>query len=149
MNCIWWEDSKKVWHLGSEVIFQDLGGWWVWLVVGGVARGRFLTTWPQVPYLFGILSPNAIHFCRKKNFFSTQEEFFFSDLLGKVRKVNCSWEGVNCMVWNFFLVKVVCICLKYQNPNRQSDHSTFTIYHNILPLGLLKMFIQPLSKSLF
>ena len=33
---------------------------------------------------------------------------------------------------NFFLVKVVCICLKYQNPNRQPDHSTFTIYHNML-----------------
>ena len=33
-----------------------------------------------------------------------------------------------------FLVKVVCICLKYQNPNRQPDHSTFTIYHNMLIL---------------
>ena len=41
------------------------------------------------------------------------------------------------------LVKVVCICLKYQNPNRQSDHSTFSIYHNTLLLGK----VQKVNRS--
>ena len=47
----------------------------------------------------------------------------------------------------FFLVKVVCICLKYQNPNRQPDHSTFTIYHNMLTVCWLFKLFSTLGRS--
>ena len=119
----------------SRVIFLVLYHNIAWWVVGGCGCGqsRFPTLRPQVLYLFGIVSPNGAQICRKKFIFSQQAKCFFSsDFLSKVQNLNCPLEGINCMVWNFFLMKVVCICLKYQEPNRQPHHSTFNIYHNML-----------------
>ena len=137
LNVLWrgcWLGSWYFRHI-SYVLYHNLAGW----VVGGrwvgVARvGSNLKT--QSVNLFGIVSPNGAQICRKKFIFSQQAKCFFSsDFLSKVQNLNCPLEGINCMVWNFFLMKVVCICLKYQEPNRQPHHSTFNVYHNMLLIG--------------
>ena len=81
--------------MGSEVIYQDLGGWWV----GGCGWGHvpdFLTP-SVIPFWNRLTKCNS--FLQKKDFFFNIGRIFFSDLLCRVRKVNCSWEGPFCMVW--------------------------------------------------
>ena len=56
-----------------------------WVV--GVARGGLLSTRPQVLYLFGIVSSNAVWIQREKLQKLQTERFFFLDLLCKVRKL--------------------------------------------------------------
>ena len=77
MNCIWWEDSKKVWHLGSRSQEPAPSHTPHHKPHPPPAQILKYDSRPQVLYLFGILSPNAIHFCRKKIFFLHIGRIFF------------------------------------------------------------------------
>ena len=92
LMCVWLFDVWVGVHVLARIeallsMYQDLGG----CSVGGCGWASFLTTWPQVLYLFGIVSPNGAQICRKKWIFIKQAKLFFLDLLCKVRNLNCTW----------------------------------------------------------
>ena len=91
---------------------------------------------PQVLYyLLGVVSPNAIYFCR---IFFLNIGRFFLNFLCSVRKVICSWEGLFCKMSKNLYYHLIIYSPKYPETKGHPSNSKTPLYHTPLLQGELQ-----------